>query len=264
MGRTDYAFVEKACERFTKVNLGGTAIGTGIAADEKFSQVVVEELRHVTGLPMVIADDLIEASSNVGSMLYFSGILRRVAVKISKICNDLRLLSSGPRCGFGEIRLPAMAPGSSIMPGKVNPIIPELMNMCAFQVIGNDFTIVMGSEGGQLELNVFEPVIIYNLFQSIDMLTRGMDTLRLKCIDGIEANEQHCKDMVFNSIGIVTALLPHIGYKRATESAKAALDENKSVGQVVVEKGFLEEDQVKELLDPIKMTRSTNKRQRVR
>merc|ERR1712087_773072 len=152
-----------------------------------FSQVVVQELREVTGFKVALADDLIEACSSVGAMLFFSGILRRVAVKLSKVCNDLRLLASGPRCGLGEINLPAMAPGSSIMPGKVNPVIPEVMNMCCFDTIGNDTTVVMGAEAGQLELNVMEPVVIYKLFESIRVLTRGMTVLRTKCIQGITA-----------------------------------------------------------------------------
>merc|ERR1712032_1076092 len=172
------------------------------------------ELREVTGFPMVLADDLIEASSSVGSMLFFSGILRRVAVKVSKVCNDLRLLASGPRCGLGEINLPPMAPGSSIMPGKVNPVIPEVMNMCCFDTIGNDITVAFGAEAGQLELNVMEPVIIYKLFTSVHVLARGMNVLRERCVAGITANREHCQEMVHNSIGIVTALLPHIGYKK--------------------------------------------------
>merc|ERR1719401_1192919 len=197
----DIEGLTSAVNRFTSTNLGGTAIGTGIAADPHFSQVVVQELRKVTGFPMVLADDLIEASSSVGAMIYFSGMMRRIAVKISKICNDLRLLASGPRCGLSEINLPPKAPGSSIMPGKVNPVIPEVMNQCAFAVIGNDVAIAFAAEAGQLELNVMEPVIIYKLFESIRQLTRGMDTLREKCILGITANEENCEKMVHNSIG---------------------------------------------------------------
>merc|ERR1712060_647134 len=158
--------------------------------DKHFSQVVVQELREVTGFPMVLADDLIEASSSVGSMLFFSGILRRVAVKVSKVCNDLRLLASGPRCGLSEINLPPMAPGSSIMPGKVNPVIPEVMNMCCFESIGNDIAVSFRSEAGQLELNVMEPHIIFKMFTSIRVLTRGMNILRERCITGITANEE--------------------------------------------------------------------------
>merc|ERR1719222_216422 len=157
---------------------------------------------------MKLAECLIEAGSSVSAMVFFSGILKRIAVKVSKVCNDLRLLASGPRCGFGEINLPPMAPGSSIMPGKVNPVIPEVMNMCCFEVLGNDLTVAFGAEAGQLELNVMEPVCIYKLFTSVRVLTRGLNTLRTQCVEGITANKEHCEQMVHNSIGIITALLP--------------------------------------------------------
>merc|ERR1719310_2482296 len=232
--------------RFCHTNLGGTAIGTGIAAHPQFSETVVKELQVVTGLPMKLADCLIEASSSVGAMLFFSGMLRRIAVKISKVCNDLRLLSSGPRCGIAEINLPPMAPGSSIMPGKVNPVIPEVMNQCCFEVIGNDVAVSFGAEGGQLELNVMEPVIIYKLFTSVRVLTRGLNTFREKCVIGITANEERCKEMVHNSIGIVTALLPHIGYKKCTVAADKALKEKRPVADIVVELGYLDAEKVKE------------------
>jgi len=242
--------------------LGGTAIGTGIAADPQFSQTVVRELRDVTSMPMTLADDLIEASSSLGAMLFLSGILRRVAVKISKVCNDLRLLASGPRCGLSEINLPPMAPGSSIMPGKVNPVIPEVMNMCCFETIGNDLTVAFGSEAGQLELNVMEPVVIFKLFTSIRVLTRGLNILREKCVVGITANEEHCKEMVHNSIGIVTALLPHIGYKNCTAAAAKALSEKRPVADIVVELGFLDRAKVEEYLQPESMCGPTAKRRR--
>merc|ERR1719210_3095154 len=209
---------------------------------------------------MTLADDLIEASSSVGAMLFFSGILRRVGVKVSKICSDLRLLASGPRCGLTEINLPPMAPGSSIMPGKVNPVIPEVMNMCCFETIGNDVTVAFGSEAGQLELNVMEPVIIYKLFTSVRVLSRGMNILREKCIDGITANEERCKEMVHNSIGIVTALLPHIGYKNCTSAAAKALAEKRPVADIVVEMGFLDAEKVQEYLKPEAMCGPTAKR----
>lgn len=245
---SDFKILNEAAMHFCDSNLGGTAIGTGIAADPDFPAVAVQELRDVSGLPMLLSDNLIEASSSVGSMILFSGVLRRIAIKISKVCNDLRLLSSGPRCGFGEINLPPMAPGSSIMPGKVNPVIPEVMGMACFQTIGFDSTVVMGAESGQLELNVFEPVIIYSLFMQIQVLTRGMDTLRTRCIDGITANEERCADLVHNSIGIVTALLPHIGYKKSSEAAKIALRDKRAVADVVVELGYLNKDEVKDAL----------------
>jgi aspartate ammonia-lyase len=249
----DLEMIDSAMSRFCHTNLGGTAIGTGIAAHPQFSETVVKELQVVTGLPMKLADCLIEASSSVSAMVFFSGILKRIAVKISKVCNDLRLLASGPRCGLAEINLPAMAPGSSIMPGKVNPVIPEVMNQCCFEVIGNDVTVSFGAEGGQLELNVMEPVIIYKLFTSIRVLTRGMNTFREKCVTGITANEDRCKEMVHNSIGIVTALLPHIGYKNCSNVAKRALNEKRPVADLVIEMGLLDEAQVKEYLTPERM-----------
>jgi aspartate ammonia-lyase len=261
--RYDLESVKSAINRFTSTNLGGTAIGTGIAADKHFSQVVVQELREVTGFPMVLADDLIEASSSTAAMLFYSGILRRVAVKISKVCNDLRLLASGPRCGLGEINLPPMAPGSSIMPGKVNPVIPEVMNMCCFETIGNDVTVCFGAEAGQLELNVMEPVIIYKLFTSVHVLTRGMNILRERCISGITANRERCHEMVHNSIGIVTALLPHIGYKKCTEAAAKALKEKRPVADIVVELGYLDRAKVEEHLQPENMCGPTAKKRKV-
>jgi len=258
----DLESVKNAINRFMITNLGGTAIGTGIAADPHFSQTVVQELREVTGFPITLADDLIEASSSLGAMLFLSGILRRVAVKVSKICNDLRLLASGPRCGLSEINLPPMAPGSSIMPGKVNPVIPEVMNMCCFEALGNDLTVAFGAEAGQLELNVMEPVIIYKLFTTIRVLTRGLNTLRERCIQGITANEEHCKEMVHNSIGIVTALLPHIGYKNCSTAAAKALAEKRPVADIVVELGYLDAEKVKEVLQPENMCGPTAKKRR--
>lgn len=252
--KRDYPSVQDAASRFLECNLGGTAIGTGIAADPRFSAAAVKALSKVTGLEIRLADDLINASSSVSAMIFFSGMLRRVGIEVSKICNDLRLLSSGPRCGFNEINLPAMAPGSSIMPGKVNPVIPEVMTMCAYQVVGYDATVVMGAEAGQLELNVFEPVIIHSLVMSVQVLTRGMNTLREKCVVGITANEERCGELVHNSIGIVTVLLPHIGYKKASLAAKTALKENRSVVDIVVEMGCMEKAALMELLDPVAMT----------
>eukprot|EP00490_Sorites_sp_Unknown_P004715 CAMPEP_0114652016 /NCGR_PEP_ID=MMETSP0191-20121206/8731_1 /TAXON_ID=126664 /ORGANISM="Sorites sp." /LENGTH=503 /DNA_ID=CAMNT_0001866427 /DNA_START=45 /DNA_END=1556 /DNA_ORIENTATION=+ len=254
---SDIDALSNAVNRFCTSNLGGTAIGTGIAADPYFSQVAVQELRSVTGFPMIL---LIEASSSVGDMIYFSGMLRRIAAKVSKICNDLRLLSSGPRCGFSEINLPPKAPGSSIMPGKVNPVIPEVMNMCAFEAIGNDVTVAFGAEAGQLELNVMEPVIIYKLFSSLRVLSRGINTLREHCIEGITANREHCKEMVHNSIGVVTALLPHIGYKKCTEAADRATRDKRPVADIIVELGFLSREEVDKLLQPESMCGPTAKK----
>jgi len=259
---SDIEALSSATNRFCTSNLGGTAIGTGIAADPHFSQIAVQELRSVTGFPMILADDLIEASSSVGDMIFFSGMLRRIAAKVSKICNDLRLLSSGPRCGLAEINLPPKAPGSSIMPGKVNPVIPEVMNMCAFEAMGNDVTVAIGAEAGQLELNVMEPVIIYKLFSTLRVLARGINTLRSHCIEGITANKEHCKDMVYNSVGVVTALLPHIGYKKCTEAAAMAVKDKRPVADIIVELGFLKRDEVEKLLQPESMCGPTAKRAR--
>ncbi len=235
--------------------MGGTAIGTGIATDERYAGEALDALQDVTGLPFRLAEDLVEASSDVGDLVIVSGILRRVAVKLSKICNDLRLLSSGPRCGFAEIRLPARAPGSSIMPGKVNPVIPEVVNQVAFQVIGNDLSVTLAAEAGQLELNVMEPVIVFNVFQSIDMLARAFDTLRTHCLEGIEVDAERCREMVYNSIGIVTALLPEIGYGPATRVAKEALETGRSVADIAVEQGHLTREKLEEIMDPEAMTR---------
>eukprot|EP00928_Gymnodinium_smaydae_P056272 TRINITY_DN39682_c0_g1_i1.p1 TRINITY_DN39682_c0_g1~~TRINITY_DN39682_c0_g1_i1.p1 ORF type:complete len:496 (+),score=86.57 TRINITY_DN39682_c0_g1_i1:64-1551(+) len=256
----DIESIRSAAKRFMHTNLGGTAIGTGIAADPKFSETVVKELCNVSGYDFTLADDLIEASSSIGAMLFFSGILRRVAVKVSKVCNDLRLLASGPRCGLAEINLPPMAPGSSIMPGKVNPVIPEVMNQCCFITMGNDQVVAMGAEAGQLELNVMEPVVIYALFQNIHVLTRGMEVLRTRCVQGITANRDHCEEMVHNSIGIVTALLPHIGYKKCTEAAAKALREKRPVADICVELGYLTRDEVKKHLQPEAMCGTKKRR----
>jgi len=258
----DLEVIDTAMQRFANTNLGGTAIGTGIAAHPKFSETVEKELAKVTGLPMKLADCLIEASSSVSAMVFFSGILKRIAVKVSKVCNDLRLLASGPRCGFAEINLPPMAPGSSVMPGKVNPVIPEVMNQCCFEVIGNDVAVSFGAEGGQLELNVMEPVIIYKLFTSVRVLTRGLNTLREQCVKGVTANEERCKEMVHNSIGIVTALLPHIGYKNCSNAAAKALAEKRPVADVVVELGYLTRDKVQEHLTPESMCGPISKKTR--
>jgi len=251
---SDLGVLKTMSERMYTLNLGGTAIGTGICADDRFSVEAIRALSDVTGLPLRSPDDFIEASSSTGSFLLFSSILRRVSVKLSKICNDLRLLASGPRCGFGEINLPPMAPGSSIMPGKINPVIPEVVNQVCFQVIGLDTAVTMASEAGQLQLNVFEPLIIYNLLQSMDMLTRAMGTLRHKCVDGITANEERCKELAHGSIGIVTALLPHIGYKKSTAAAAEALRTNRPVAEVCVDLGFVSRDDIARLLDPARMT----------
>ena len=196
---------------FLEVNMGATAIGTGINSEPEYSAKCVKALAKISGEPFVLAGNLIEATPDTGSYVIYSSALKRMAVKISKICNDLRLMSSGPRCGFGEINLPPMQPGSSIMPGKVNPVIPEVVNQICYKVIGNDLTVTFAAEAGQLELNVMEPVIVHAIFSSIKMMEKAYDRLKVLCIDGITANEDRCREMVMNSIGIVTALNPTLG-----------------------------------------------------
>lgn len=247
--------VQEAQSLIREINMGATAIGTGLNAHPEYAELVTRYLREISGVPVVLSSDLVEATQDTGAYVQLSGVLKRVAVKLSKICNDLRLLSSGPRAGLNEINLPRMAPGSSIMPGKVNPIIPEVVNQVAFEVIGNDVTVTMAAEAGQLELNVMEPVIAFNLFRSIDMLGRACCTLAERCIDGITANRDVCRWMVENSIGLVTALNPVIGYERATEIANIALQTRRSVVEIVLEKGYLTKDELDELLLPENMTR---------
>ena len=253
MIREDMERLREAQQLVREINLGATAIGTGINSHPKYVLVVEEKLQEVTGRPFVTAKDLVEATQDTGAYVQISGVLKRVATKISKICNDLRLLSSGPRTGFNEINLPAMQPGSSIMPGKVNPVIPEVVNQVAFQVIGSDVTITMACEGGQLQLNVFEPVIAYNLFKSINMMKNAFETLANKCVIGITANEQRCQNMVLNSIGLVTALNPFIGYENSTSVAKEALESGLSVYEIVLERGLLEQEELDEIIKPENM-----------
>ena len=239
---------------FLEINMGATAIGTGINSEPGYVEKVTARLKEITGMPLVSAPNLIEATQDTGSFVMYSSSVKRLAVKLSKICNDLRLLSSGPRCGINEINLPPMQPGSSIMPGKVNPVIPEAVNQTAFKVIGNDLSITLASEAGQLELNVFEPIIAFSLFQSQDMLCRAMETLRKRCIDGITANADLCRDMVYKSIGLVTAVTPVIGYEAASEIAKTALKTGRSVYDLVLEQGLLTEAQLDDILNPENMT----------
>jgi len=227
--------VDSAKNLIREINMGATAIGTRVNAPSEYPDLVTKYLVKLTGSPLYLAEDLIEATSDTGAYVQLSGVLKRTAVKLSKISNDLRLLSSGPRAGFNEINLPRMQPGSSIMPGKVNPVIPEVVNQVAFYVIGADMTVTMAAEAGQLQLNVMEPVISYSLFNSILFLSRACDTLRIKAIDGITANEQHLTDMVMNSVGIVTLLNPILGYEVSSSIAKEALDNNKSIYHIAVE-----------------------------
>ncbi|MDG3084964.1 aspartate ammonia-lyase [Vibrio hannami] len=238
---------------FLTVNLGGTAIGTGLNADPGYRDKVIPHLCNITGRNIVLADDLIEATHDTGSLVMYSSALKQLAVKLSKICNDLRLLSSGPRAGLNEINLPAMQPGSSIMPGKVNPVIPEVVNQIAYKVTGNDLTITMAAEAGQLELNVMEPVMVESLFESIEILKNGMNTLGVRCIQGITANREVCSANIRNSIGVVTALNPYLGYEVCTRVAKEALESASSVYDLVLEKELLTKEQLDSVLAPENM-----------
>ncbi|MCK6508507.1 aspartate ammonia-lyase [Myxococcota bacterium] len=253
--------IEQALDSLLELNLGGTAIGTGINADPEFARIAIQELSKHLGMSFVQAEDLIEATQDTSSFVELSGVLKMFAVRLSKICNDLRLLSSGPRCGLNEINLPPVQPGSSIMPGKVNPVIPEVVNQVAFQIVGLDTAVALAAEGGQLELNVFEPLIAFNLFTSIHMLHNAMLTLRIRCIEGITANEEVCRRMVYNSIGVVTALGPSLGYERASEVAKEALVTGRPVYEIVLEHGYLTREQLDILLDPHNMIRPIKRQQ---
>lgn len=242
-----------AARDFLTVNMGATAIGTGITAEPEYAEKCVAALRKITGLDIQLADDLVGATSDTSCMVGYSGAMRRIAVKMNKICNDLRLLASGPRCGFGEINLPAMQPGSSIMPGKVNPVIPEVMNQICYKVIGNELCVTMSGEAAQMELNAMEPVMAQCCFESVDLMISGMETLRTRCIEGITANEEHCKMNVHHSIGVVTALNPVIGYKNSTKIAKEAMATGKSVYELVLEHGILNKEELDTILSPENM-----------
>ncbi|MGB0664763.1 MAG: aspartate ammonia-lyase [Pontibacterium sp.] len=245
--------IKEACALLCEVNLGGTAIGTGINTPAGYSDAVIRTLAQVSDKPLVPACNLVEATSDMGAFVFFSGILKRLATKLSKISNDLRLLSSGPRTGLGEIKLPEMQPGSSIMPGKVNPVIPEAMNQTAYQVIAADLAVTLAAEAGQLQLNAMEPMIIYNLLNSLKMLKEACHMLEHRCIRGIEANEAVCAHHVENSIGIITALVPHIGYSNASRIARQALTTGATVSSLIIEEGLLTQAQLDVLLEPQNM-----------
>jgi aspartate ammonia-lyase len=247
--------LKEAALLIREINLGATAIGTGINAHPDYAQLVCRKLIEISGIPVVTAPNLIEATQDCGSFVQLSGVLKRVAVKLSKTCNDLRLLSSGPRAGIGEINLPPRQAGSSIMPGKVNPVIPEVVNQIAFEVIGNDMTVTFGAEGGQLQLNAFEPIIAHSLFKSVQHLRKGCLTLADNCVDGITANRDRMLASVKNSIGIVTALNPYIGYANATEVATEAFATGRGVAEVVLAKGLMTKEMLDEVLRPEVLTR---------
>jgi aspartate ammonia-lyase len=255
-GHTIHEDVERLGESLTlvrEINMGATAIGTGITAGVGYTEQVRKRLSEVTGLALVTSPDLIEATSDTGAFVQLSGVLKRCAVKLSKICNDLRLLSSGPRAGFNEINLPPMQPGSSIMPGKVNPVIPEVMNQVCFDVIGGDVTVTLAAEAGQLQLNAFEPIIAYRLLRSIDELRNACVVLRTRCVVGITANPDQLRRFVEQSIGIVTALVPRLGYAKATQVAQEALESGRGVFEVVLSQQLMSRDELERLLNPDSM-----------
>jgi len=246
----DYDRLGEIIPWLNEINMGATAIGTGITADPRYAEAVCRHLVQITGIPMETAADLIEATSDAGIFMTLSGTLKRAAVKLSKICNDLRLLSSGPQAGFGEINLPPRQAGSSIMPGKVNPVIPEVVNQVAFSVIGADATVTAAAEGGQLQLNAFEPVIAHSILQSLAWMTNACYTLRVNCVDGISANISRLAAQVESSVGVVTALTPYIGYAASASLAHTALTTNASIAELVVSAGLMSADQVAHVLSP--------------
>lgn len=245
--------LDEAAADFLTINMGATAIGTGICAEPGYAEKCTAAIAGITGWNITLAADLVGITSDTSCMVGYSSALKRVATKVSKICNDLRLLASGPRCGIGEINLPPRQPGSSIMPGKVNPVIPEVMNQICFKVIGNDFCVTMASEAAQLELNVMEPVTAQCDFESVDLMINGFDTLRRLCVDGITANVDKCRSYVHNSISVVTALNPVIGYKNSTKIAKEAMETGHSVYDLVLEHGILDKKDLDTILAPENM-----------
>ena len=257
----DIARLGEAMALCREMNLGGTAIGTGINTHPQYAERVCRHLVAITGVPLVTASNLIEATQDCGVFVQLSGVLKRVAIKLSKTCNDLRLLSSGPRAGLNEINLPPVQAGSSIMPGKVNPVIPEVVNQVAFEVVGNDMTIAFAAEAGQLQLNAFEPIIAHSLFKSIAHLHNACTTLNHRCVAGISANTERLRAQVESSIGLVTALNPYIGYSNATDIAREALARDCPVADLVIERGLLTREQLDAILEPGILTRPRDWRQ---
>ncbi|MGD2169950.1 MAG: aspartate ammonia-lyase [Chlamydiota bacterium] len=246
-------YLKQNAKYFLKLNLGGTAIGTGINTVKSFGRLAVNNLKKISGLELSLASNLIESTQSTSAFVTYSSALKQLAIKLSKICNDLRLLSSGPRAGLSEIRLPERQPGSSIMPGKVNPVIPEAVNQISFKVIGNDLTVSLAAEAGQLQLNVMEPVIAKCILESVEMLKNACDILRFHCVDGIQANRERCYDYVYNSIGLVTALCPHVGYETSSNLAKEALKSGRSIYDIALEKKLLTQKELDQILDPKNM-----------
>lgn len=237
-----------------EINMGATAVGTGLNAIPGYDALCAKNLTRLTRFNFTSAKNLVEATSNTGSFVAYSSALKKLATKLSKICNDLRILASGPRCGVHEINLPPMQAGSSIMPGKVNPVIPEVVSQTCFRVLANDFAVTMAAEAGQLQLNVMEPIITYTLLESQNLLNNAMACLTKNCIEGITANEEHCKSLVMNSIGLVTALNPYIGYENSTAIAKEALETGANVYNLVLKKNILSKDDLDRILNPENMT----------
>ncbi len=246
----DIERLKEATRLIHEINMGATAIGTGVNTVEGYVDLVRDNLIKITGLALVTSPNLVEATSDAGAFVQLSGVLKRIAVKISKICNDIRLLSSGPRAGLAEIQLPAMQPGSTIMPGKINPVIPEVVNQVCFQVIGNDMTITMAAEAGQLELNAFEPIIGFNILQSMELLMNAFDVLSKRCVVGIKANVERCNEFMERSVGLVTALVPIIGYETAASLAKEALVSDRTIRELIIDKGLLSKVELEKILDP--------------
>lgn len=251
--KDEIAVLEENVKYFYEINMGATAIGTGICAEPNYAEICTKHLAEITGLPLFKAHNMIAVTNDTSAFVMNSSTQKRLAVKLSKICNDLRLMSSGPRTGLHEINLPARQPGSSIMPGKVNPVIPEVVNQVCFRVIGNDLTITAAAEAAQLELNVMEPVIVHCMFESIEMMINAMNTLREKCIVGITANEDVCRDMVYHSIGLVTALNPYLGYETSTMLAKEALVSGKGIYELVLEHKLMTKEELDDILKPENM-----------
>ena len=252
--KRDCKRIKEDLKEMQTVNLGGTAIGTSVNVGAGYLENIVSELSQECNRELIKAEDLIDSTQNVDGFVSVSGSLKACAVNLSKMSNDLRLMSSGPKTGLGEITLPAKQNGSSIMPGKVNPVIPEVVSQVAFLVMGNDMTIAMAAEGGQLELNAFEPVIFYKLFESLTCLTNAIHTLTVNCIVGITANREHCEDLVYSSVGVVTALCPYLGYKKSAELAKEALKKNIKIKDLILHYGLMDKDLLEQILNPYAMT----------
>jgi len=251
----DLRRIKNSLEDLKEINMGATAVGTGLNADPDYIKIVADRLRANSGIDFITAGNLVDSTQNTDAFVAVSAALKICAVNLSKMANDLRLLSSGPKCGFNEINLPPVQPGSSIMPGKVNPVMAEVVNQVAFQIMGNDHTICLASEAGQLELNVMEPVLTFNLLQSLDILRNVVKVFAEKCIKGITVNKQRCIELVEGSIGIVTAINPHVGYETASIVAKEALRTGKPIREIVLEKGILTEEELDKILNPYDMTR---------